>query len=197
MAATYAKDTAPFNFLGTLTESQKLAFETWVAKHKANFTPISEFHRIRAHQLRKTSGLLEEFYKSKDPLARGLTPTFRKDAWNPGGEYFQNTARDDQGPANAMFEIKDRFEPQLALDDEANFRMNLLRVRFESQEDLAQDTAEGVALVEAKLKELTQCFADPHYRGACVRASDTYKEEPRFRVHPLDPPTAWEKRGAD
>lgn len=194
MAFKYARSGPPFNFLGTLTESQKEAFEKWVAEHKPNFDPISKFHRVRAHQLRKASGILEEFYKSKDP--RGLKATMEKAPWQPApGGHFVQTQRDDILPANTMAVIKDRFQEQLALDDEAIFRMNYVRQRFEVHEDLAQDNLEAPGVVEAKLADLNRYFADPHYQGALVRdKSDLFKGEPRARVHPLDAPVPWEQQ---
>lgn len=197
MAFKYARTGPPFNFLGTLTESQKEAFEKWVAEHKPNFDPISKFHRVRAHQLRKASGILEEFYKSKDP--RGLKATMEKAPWQPDqtGHWVQ-TQRDDHLPANTMAVIKDRFQEQLALDDEAVFRMNYVRHRFEVHEDLAQDNLEAPGVVEARLADLNRYFSEPHFQGALVRdKSDTFKGEPRFRVHPLDPPTAWERQTSE
>ena len=144
MGFKYAKPGPPFNFLGTITESQKEALEKWVGKHKADFPDLTKFHQIRAHQLRKTSGMLETFYKSKDPWGRGLEPSFEKDPWQPGPDgHFFPTQRDDQGPANAVFDLRDRFQYPMAFDEEGQFRMNFLRTRFEFQEDVAQEMAEA------------------------------------------------------
>lgn len=199
MGFTYAKPGPPFNFLGTITESQKEALEAWVGKHRADFTDISKFHQIRAHQLRKSSGMLETFYKAKDPAARGLKPTFDKEPWQPkeGGHFFP-TQRDDQGPANAVYDIKDRFQYPMAADEEGVFRMNFIRTRFEFQEDVAQEMAEGADFVTQKLADLNRFFADPHYRAACIKdKSDLFEGEPRFRAHPWDKPTAYEQRAAN
>ena len=196
MAFTYAKPGPPFNFLGTITESQKEALESWVNTHKADFQAISVFHRIRAQQLRKSSGLLEAYY-AKDP--RNLKPTFIKEPWQPkeGGHFFP-TQRDDQGPANAVYDLKDRMQYPMAADEEAVFRMNFIRTRFEFQEDLAQEAAEGEDYVTQKLADLNRFFADPHYRASCIRdKTDLYEGEPRFRAHPWDKPTAYEQRAAN
>lgn len=198
MGFKYARTGPPFNFLGTITESQKEALEKWVGKHKADFPDLTKFHQIRAHQLRKASGMLETFYKSKDPWSRGLEPSFEKDPWQPGPDgHFFPTQRDDQGPANAVFELRDRFQYPMAFDEEGQFRMNFLRTRFEFQEDLAQEMAEAADYVVQKLADLNRYFADPHYRASCIRdKSDLFEGEPRFRAHPWDQPTKAEQQAA-
>ena len=186
---TYAREDAPFHFSGTLTEKQKNAMEEWVDARKENFGAISVFHRIRAHQLRKAAGLLEVFYAT-----RGLKPSFAKDPWVPDKDgHFMNVGREDFAPTNAIVQVKDRMQDQFAADDAAQFRMNFLRTRIEAHEDMAQEAYEGRDHVEKHLQDLDACFSDPNYRGACVREDDTYEGEPRFRVHPLDPPTPWER----
>lgn len=189
---SYAHDGPPFKFSGTLTESQKGGLEKWVEDKQKHFEPISVFHQVRAHQLRKAAGLLEAFHAKQ-----GLGPSLNKDPWQPGADgHFLTTPRDDQGPGNAVGAIKDRMQSIMALADTAQFRMNFLRARLEAHEDMAQEAVEGAAYVSQKLQDLNRFFADPHYRAVCIRESDTYEGEPRFRVHPLDPPTAWEKRMA-
>lgn len=191
----YTRTGPPFNFLGRFSESQRDAFEAWVASHKGTLPGVESFYRVRAHQLRKTAGLLEAFHAAQPAQ---LEPTFAKGEWKPAeGGHFLPTSRDDRLPADAMAVIKDRFQDQLAADDAAVFRMNLLRVRIESSEDLAQEAHDADALVTKKLQELRRYFADPHYQGVLVHdQSDLYEGEPRYRVHPLDPPTAWERSNA-
>lgn len=192
---SYVHQGPPFNFLGHFSETQLKAFEAWTTANGSKFSEIEVFYRARAQQLRKTAGLLEVFYAAK---ATPLRPSFVKGEWRPDAAgHFLPTTRDDRLPADAMAVIKDRFQDQLAADDEAVFRMNLLRVRFESYEDLAQEAHDAPAVVSAKLKDVKRYFADPQYSGALVRdKSDLYQGEPRYRVHPLDPPTAWERLNA-
>lgn len=198
MPFTYAKPGPPFNFTGNLSETQKEALAAWLDVHKKDCPDISKFHQIRAQQLRKTAGLLETFYQSHEPHGRKLAPTFQKDPWQPPADgHFLPTQRDDHGPSVAVSVIKDRLQYPMALDDEAVFRMNYVRTRIEFQEDLAQEAQDAPAEVEARMKDLDRFFADPHYRGVCVRdKTDLFKGEPRFRVHPLDHPTPHEKQTA-
>lgn len=189
---SYAQVGPPFKFSGTLTEAQKGGLEQWVADKKQHFTPVSAFHQVRAQQLRKTAGMLEAFYKQKS-----LSPSFQKDPWQPGADgHFLTTPRDDQGPSNAVCAIKASMQSLMANDEAAQFRMNFVRLRLEDHEDKAQFASDGSDVVDYHLQSLNRFFADPHYRAVCVRESDTYEGEPRYRVHPLDPPTAWEKRMA-
>ena len=192
---TLALPGPPFNFLGCFSETQRDVFEAWTRARKANFPEIEVFYRTRAHQLRKTAGLLEAFYTAKPAHLR---TSFNKGEWKPHeAGHFLPTTRDDRLPADAMAVIKDRFQDQLAADDEAVFRMNLLRVRLEAYEDLAQEAHDAPSVVEAKLQAVRRYFSDPQYQGALVHdKSDLYEGEPRYRVHPLDPPTAWERLNA-
>ena len=196
MADTYARSGAPFHFQGTLTETQREALELWVEARKDKHLPISAFHQVQAYRLRKTAGLLEHHYKNVDP--RGLEPTFRKDPWNPKpGGHFSPSSRDDQEPGNAVATIKEARQSQFALDEEAVFRMNFLRTRLEFQEDLAQEAFEADTRITKAFADLMQCFSDHHYRGACIRdKTDLFQGKPRFRVHPLDPPTPYELQQA-
>ena len=191
---SYAKAGPPFNFLGHLSESQAEVFEAWANTRASEFPAKQTYYQVAAVQLRKTAGLLEAIYQ-----ARSLTPTFEKPEWRPvEGGHIVPAARDDRHPSDAMSEVKGRLLDPLALDDEAVFRMNLLRVRVEAMEDKAQEMLEAPELVKARLAELKGYFADPHYQtGALVRdKSDLYEGEPKFRVHPLDPPTKWERLNA-
>lgn len=190
---TYARTTSPFNFLGTLTESQRDALQAWVNSRLKDSEDIAMFHRVRAHQLRKSAGLLEEFYRRD---SRGLVPTFQKDPWQPGnGGHFAPNPAFDSPPADAVATIKGTVEDQLASDDEAVFRMNFVRTRIEAHEDMAQEALDAPGVVKDSVQKLTGFFNDPAYEGACIRdKADTFDGEPRYRQHPLDPPTAWERK---
>jgi hypothetical protein len=197
MAYKYAKDGPPFNFLGHMSESQKKAFYTWLDKHNAKQPEVSDWYRIRAHQLRKTAGLLEEFYTSKYPdgATDKLAPTFQKDEWQPGKDgHFTYVNRHDQVPTVTVSRIKDRFRHMLQRDDEGVFWMNWLRTQIERNEDHANLHKEAVGSVTALRADLDAMFGRPEYEAVLVKnESSLYKGEPYFRVNPLDDPTIWEK----
>ncbi len=181
---SYAKIGSPFNFLGHMSLAQKEAFYTWINERKANFAAIQEFHQIRAQQLRKTAGLLENFYASKS-----LKPSFDKQPWQPGDQgYFPYVQKDDQLPAVTVQRIKERYKEQLQSDDESVFWMNWLRNHIERQEDLAQFANEGESVVGELQGELDTLFDNPSYDAVLV------KDTTKFRVHQLDDPTTWEKQ---
>jgi hypothetical protein len=193
-----AQDGPPFNFLGHLAESQKKAFYKWLDKRTPRQDPIHEWYRIRAHQLRKTAGLLEEFYKTKHPEineAEPLEPSFWKKEWQPGKDgHFVYVNRDDQLPSVTVSRIKDRFRHMLQIDDEGVFWMNWLRTHIERHEDKANMHKEAPGVVATLRQELDQMFDQPEYQAVLVKnESEKYKGEPYFRVNPLDPPTIWEK----
>lgn len=198
---SYTRTGPPFNFQGAMGEAQKNAFEAWVHDRVEDLPQITQFHRIRAHQLRKSAGLLEAFYGAQQDA---LAPTFQKTTWKPDPRgHFLPTARDTHRPAVIVGAIKDRFQSQLSAADRAVFRMNYLRTQIEAHEDLAQDAAEAEAFVSRQFTMLQACFGDPHYAQVLVREADTWAPpgsgltpEPRYRTHPLDPPTLWERHMA-
>lgn len=198
MAYKYAKTTAPFNFLGHFSESQKGAFKSWVTGHLAKFPDIQMHHQIRAQQLRKSAGVLEEYYaKFNDET---LESRFEKEAWKPvNGEFFNYDFRDDHLPMVMMSRIKERFREQLQRQDDGVFYMNHLRHLIETHEDQAQYTQDFVDgnskfNISQLLAQIENYFTRPEYQAVLVRdTSDTYENEPRFRVHQMDDPTAWEK----
>jgi hypothetical protein len=53
----------PFNFLGHMSLTQQQAFNAWVRAREKNFAAIQQHYQIRAEQLRKTAGALEQFYR--------------------------------------------------------------------------------------------------------------------------------------
>ena len=193
MASQYTLVGPPFNFLGTFTESQWAAFKAWITDAKEDLPDTQLHHRIRAQQLRKTQGLLEKFYATVNDEVLG--PTFQKQAWQPDPQgHFLYPKRDDHVPAMAVGKIKERFATRLQRQDEAIFHMNHLRAQIERQEDLAQYAAEAPDTVTALLAKVDALFDLPEYQTALVKdQSDQYQGEPRFRVHPLDAPTAWER----
>jgi hypothetical protein len=190
---TYAKAGPPFNFLGHQTETQRDTFFGWLDARKNNFVPIKEWYQIRAHQLRKSAGILEEYYHSHSD--QPLQPSFVKDSWEPGPDgHFAYMNRDDQLPTALMIDIKTQVIPQLQRDDEGQFWMNWLRTLIEKHEDWAQRNSEAPAKLTDWRSQLTNMFSAPEYQAVLVRdKTDRYKDESRFRVHPLDPPTQWEK----
>src|ERR1700677_168654 len=136
---SYAYTHPPFNYLGHFTMSQWMAFQAWVAKRQNNFTDISLFHRIRAQQLRKTAGVLEQFYNTLND--QQLAPTFSKTIWAPGPDgHFTYPYDDDHLPMVMMSKIKLRFKEMLQRDEEGVFFMNQVRLIIEKHEDAAQDS---------------------------------------------------------
>lgn len=194
----YALTGPPFNFLGHLCETQKTAFWKWLDKRTPWQSDISEWYRIRAHQLRKTAGLLEEYYTSKYPdiqESEALSATFQKDPWKPGTQgHFTYINRNDQEPAVTVSRIKDRYVHMLQKDDEGVFWMNWLRTQIELNEDKATFHKEAPSDVVKLKTDLDGLFNQPEYENVLVKnESDKYKGEPRFRINPLDEPTIYEK----
>lgn len=196
MAYKYARVGPPFNFLGHFSESQWAAFKTWSDARINNFGDVQSFYQIRAQQMRKTAGLLEAFYATKNDQV--LAPSFAKDAWQPGTDgYFGYINRNDQLPAATMSLVKERYQEQLQRDDEAVFFMNHLRNQIERLEDEAQFASTAIADVRQAMSEIDSMFSLPEYSAVLVKdQSDQYKGEPRFRVTQLDAPTQWEKERA-
>ena len=193
-AISYARVGPPFNFQGTMLDTQKAAFNAWEAANRGNFSAISTFRRIQSQQLRKAAGALEAFYAAQ---ADTLEPSFVKDTWQPSENgHFLPTQRDDHLPGILLGRVFDRYQDQLGRLDEAVFRMNFLRTQIECLEDAAQDAAEAPAYVASQLTQLDALFAQAHYAGVLVSTSDTFNGQPRYRAHPLDPPTPWERQNA-
>lgn len=190
----YAYPGPPFNFLGTFTASQKDAFESWVKTHVSNFPDILLFYRIRAEQLRKTAGVLEEFYLHDDPDK--LAPTFQKASWQPGAQgHWVPAPRNDHVPMVYVSQIKGYMQPQFEHDDDAVFFMNHLRTVIERNEDEAQRSSEAQDAIDAALAKIESLFSQPQYQAVLVddvNPSNMYKGEPFFRVNALDGPTTWE-----
>jgi len=183
MPRVFARTKSPFNFMGHMSEAQKLGFYSWLKARKDNFTAIKEFHQIRAQQLRKTAGLLEAFYKPES-----LEPTFVKEPWSPS-HHFTYSCNDDIDPAKVVNYIKTRYKEQLQYDDEATFHMNWLRVQIERQEDLAQVASEAPMMIPKFQEQLDTMFNQPRYDSVLVLNSNADK----FRTNQMDEPTPAER----
>jgi hypothetical protein len=195
----YGYSGPPFNFLGHHSQSQQTAFQDWVNARKGNLAAVQQFHQIRAAQLRKTSGALEQFYRklNDEPLA----PTFKKPTWQPGPQgYFPYQWREDHLPMVAMAQVKDYMREQLQRQDEAVFHMNHARNLIEKQEDKAENAFEALNHPQRSLSllltKINSYFKKPEYDAVLVNdTGDVYpagSTQPRFRVHQLDAPTQWE-----
>jgi hypothetical protein len=208
VAYKYALPGPPFNFLGNFSETQRDKFKEWIDKRKKNFGPegpITLHHRIRAQQLRKTAGVLEEFYgakgSSENPVNdQKLDPSFVKPSWQPGKDgHFNYTNRNDHLPMVMVGKIKTRFKEQLQRDEEGVFFMNHVRTLIEKHEDFAQFANDVISdtnkeNLQTLLTNIDTYFGQPQYEAALVKdKSDLYKGEPRYRVNQLDEPTVWEK----
>jgi hypothetical protein len=192
-----AQDGPPFKFLGHMAKTQKIKFYEWLDKKDKKHIPIHEWYRIRAHQMRKTAGLLEEYYKTKHPdpdEVDKLEPSFVKDEWQPNKDgHFVYVNRVDIIPGVAVSKIKDRYKHILQRDDEGEFWMNWLRNHIERHEDKANMHKEAQSKVATLRAELDAMFEKPEYEAVLVDNTKMYKGQPYFRVNPLDEPTIWEK----
>ena len=194
----YALNGPPFNFLGHFCVSQKAALKSWLLPRTAKLPGIQQFHQIRAQQLRKTAGLMEEFYSNHND--QKMTPTFLKESWQPGVHgHFENSVENDHLPMVVMSKIKARFKEQLQRDEEGMFLMNHVRCLIEKHEDAAQYTNEVTDSanednLKALLSEIDTYFGQVEYESILVDDTRTYgaANEPYFRVNPFDTPTQWE-----
>lgn len=192
----------PFNFLGHMSYTQQQAFNVWVRAREVNFAPIQQHFQIRAEQLRKTAGVLEQFYSTLNDEA--LAPTFKKAVWKPGPQgHFDYPYRDDQLPMVAMYQIKDYMKEQFQRQDESVFAMNQLRNIIEKTEDKAEKAYQAAnagqyfdETVETLISRVNGYFSQPEYEAVLVNdQTDVYpagSTQPRFRVNQLDVPTQWE-----
>ncbi len=197
MAYVYAYPGPPFNFLGTLSETQRDAFKTWVNARQNLFPAVQSFYQIRANNLRKTAGVLEKYYSLVTASTSNpelLAPTFQKIEWQPGSDgYFVPAPRNDHIPMVTVSAIKKYYKQQLQRQDESVFHMNHLRNLIEKTEDLAQYANDAVSQVPPLQNQLDGLFAQAQYQAVLVKdQTDQYAGQPRFRVNPLDAPTTWE-----
>lgn len=198
----YGYSGPPFNFLGHFSKSQQDAFNAWVRARESNFPAIQQHFQIRAAQLRKTAGVLEEFYSSLND--ESLTPTFKKVPWKPGSQgHFDYPYRDDQLPMVTMYQIKDYMKEQFQRQDESVFAMNQIRNLIEKTEDRAEKAFLAAnptqfydETVEGLISRVNSYFSQPEYEAVLVNdQTDVYPTgttQPRFRVNQLDAPTQWE-----
>lgn len=189
--ASYAKSGPPFNFLGHMTETQKEGFYSWLDQQDSKQSDITKWYQIRAQQMRKTAGVLEDFYQKQ----RNLKPSFQKDEWQPGKDgHFTYVNRNDQEPSITVSRIKEHYQEALQLDDEGVFWMNWLRKQIEFLEDKANCHNETPTEAGKLRGDLDKMFDLPEYDAVLVKdQSRLYKGQPYFRVNPLDEPTIWEK----
>lgn len=192
----------PFNFLGHLSLTQFQAFTAWVRAREGNFAAIQQHFQIRAAVLRKTAGVLEQYYATLNTEV--LAPTFKKEPWKPGPQgSFNYPYRDDQLPMVAMSQIKDYMKEQFQKQDESVFAMNYMRNIIEKTEDKAEKaflamnpTQFYTDTVENLIGRINGYFSQPEYEAVLVNdQTDVYPEKsgmPRFRVNQLDAPTQWE-----
>lgn len=203
MAYKYALPGPPFNFLGNMSQTQATNFKTWVNARTSNFPAIQFHHQMRAQQLRKTAGVLEQFYATEND--QKLTPSFQKAAWQPGPDgHFNFAYRNDHDPMVTVSQVKRVMQEQFQRDDEGVFFMNHIRTQIEKHEDAAQHANDAVNSsipdnVTQLLSLLDSYFARPEYQAVLVNdQTDTYgtgdNAGPRFRVHQFDEPTYWELR---
>lgn len=199
----YAYAHPPFNFLGHFSATQWDAFQHWVAQRQGNFSDISLFYQIRAQQLRKTAGVLEQFYATVNDQELG--PTFSKDLWQPGGDgHFTYPHEDDHLPMLMMSKVKTRFKEMLQRDEDAVFQMNQVRCLIEKNEDMAQFAYDFTQPDRSKdnsnpdtlqplLTKINSYFSKPEYVSVLVDdKNNLYKGQPYFRVNQADTPTQYE-----
>jgi len=152
-------------------------------------------YQIRAQQLRKTAGALEQFYQTLNDDK--LAATFAKAAWQPPTTgYFQYAHRDDHLPMVAMGQVKTYLKDRLQRQDEAVFHMNHARNIIEKIEDKAQYQFDAKTQVPNLISQINGYFALPQYAPVLVKdQTDVYptgSTTPRYRVHELDNPTTFE-----
>lgn len=189
----------PFNFLGHHSQSQQTQFRNWVNARTSKLPEIQQFYQIRAAQLRKTAGALEQYYRTLND--EQLSPTFAKETWQPGEQgYFPYVWREDHLPMITMVQIKDYVREQLQRQDDAVFHMNHARNLIEKQEDRAEKAFEALNHPQRNIQQLltkvNTYFNSKEYDAVLVKdTTDVYpagSTQPRFRVHQLDAPTQWE-----
>ena len=186
----YSYPGPPFNFLGHHSQTQQNAFASWINARTGKLAAVQQFYQIRAAQLRKTAGVLEQYYKAVND--EKLAPTFQKETWQPGPQgHFSYVWREDHLPMVAMAQIKDYMREQLQRQDEAVFHMNHIRNLVEKQEDKAQRANEALnhplRSITQLLAQINTYFNKPEYDAVLVK--DTVDVYPR-RVVPAEVPCA-------
>jgi hypothetical protein len=189
----------PFNFLGNFCTTQWNAFTSWVNARTVDFPAIQQHYQIRAAQLRKTAGALDQFYSTLND--EKLSPTFNKLTWKPGTEgWFGYVNRNDHLPMAVVYQMKGYMKDRLERQDEGVFAMNHVRNVIEKTEDKAQRANEATASIATLINRISSYFNQPEYAAVLVKdQSDVYptgSSQPRYRVSQLDVPTQWEREQA-
>jgi hypothetical protein len=213
MAYQYAYPGPPFHWLGNVSKTQWTTFKTWATQRKGDAASISLLHRIKAEQLRKTAGVMEQYYSSVYPNEAGsygetLAPTFQKTPWKPGTSgHFNYTYGDDQLPMVMVSRVKGNMKEMVQRHEDAVYTMNQIRCMIEKHEDTAQyindfvQDSTGVTNNPMTLTELLakvdSYFTKSEYQNVLVNDTVLYKRQPYFRVHPADLPTQWELEQAN
>jgi len=176
-----------FNFLGTLTESQKNDFISFINSYIQNLQDYKNFYKIRATQLRRSSSVLQEHLKSIDS---SITPTFNKALFEEpqGGQQFVQDV-DDRWPAKIVSEIKNNLIDIFKDRDDLIFQLNNVKLMIEKNEDKAQFYDDADTKLNTLIAELEKLFNDPYYDQALISDSNST----RFRVNSLQDKTDFEK----
>ena len=198
-SCVYSSAAPPFDFLGHMSMSQFQAFQSYVNAKAGDFPAIQQHHQIRAALLRKTAGVLEQYYSALND--EKLAPTFQKAPWQPSPHgWFNYNTRSDHLPMAAMARVKATMVPRLERQDEGVFQMNQARNLIEKAEDKAQVANEAKGNVSDLLGQVAGYFNQPEYQDVLVKdTTDVYppgSTQPRYRWHPLCPPTQWEREQA-
>jgi hypothetical protein len=198
----YAYNGPPFNWQGNFCTSQWNVFTAWVNARTGNMPAIQQFYQIRAAQLRKTSGVLEQFYISVNDEA--LAPTFNKQPWKPGPQgHFNYPYRDDHLSSIAVGQIKSYMKEQFQRQDEGVWAMNQMRNLIEKTEDNAEraylalnPTQWTNETISTLIQRINGYFGSPDFEAPLLmdqtNVYPTGTTQPKFRVHQLDIPTQWE-----
>lgn len=209
-AYKYALPGPPFNFLGHFSQTQFGNLKTWVNARTGKFPAVQQHYQIRAQQLRKMAGALEQFAATVND--QPLKTAFIKEAWQPGKDgQFNYAFRDDHLPMVTVATLKNYMKPMFQRDDELWFFMNHIRTQIEKMEDAAQYASDatnststdiGNANIKQLLSNIAGLFAQKQYQAVLVNdQSDVYGQGgaagPRFRVHQFDAPTQWELERAN
>lgn len=210
MAYKYALPGPPFNFLGHFSQTQLGNLQTWVNARTGKLPAVQQHYQIRAQQLRKMAGALEQFAATVND--QKLITAFVKEAWQPGKDgQFNYAYRDDHIPMVNVSALKAYLQPMFQRDDELWFFINHIRTQIEKMEDAAQYANDAVnstsknitnSNVKQLMSNIAALFANPQYQAVLVNdQSDQYgagdAAGPRFRVHQFDSPTQWELERAN
>jgi hypothetical protein len=208
----------PFHWLGNFALSQWQSFQKWVNNRTGDVAAISTFHRIRAEQLRKTAGVLEQYYSTvypEDPAShdQSLAPTFKKPIWQPGQYgHFNYSVANDHLPMVMVSRIKKGVQPALERESDAVYYMNQVRCLIEKNEDAAQfsndflqdppadSSGSNPRTLTELLTKINTYFNKPEYQTTLiddVNAGNMYKGQPYGRTSQADDMTQWELEQAN